>query len=70
MRYMTQTMRFLSELRDDERGVTSIEYGILAAGVAVVIGGLVASDGSFSTTLDKLFKGILDQLPQASAKKG
>ena len=52
----------------DERGVTSIEYGILAAGVAVLIGALVATDGTFSTTISQLFQNILDQLPQASAK--
>jgi pilus assembly protein Flp/PilA len=52
----------------DRRGVTSIEYGILAAGVAVLIGALVASDGTFSTTINDLFQGILEQLPQATGK--
>ncbi|MDR1046024.1 MAG: Flp family type IVb pilin [Candidatus Adiutrix sp.] len=60
---------FLTGLAKTERGVTSIEYGLLAAGVAVVIGALLSPDGSFSDTLDKLFQNILDQLPQASSKK-
>jgi pilus assembly protein Flp/PilA len=59
--------RFARPLRD-RRGVTSIEYGILAAGVAVLIGALVSSEGTFSTTINDLFQGILDQLPQSQSK--
>ncbi len=55
-------------LAGDERGVTSIEYGILAAGIAVLIGALVTSDGTFSTTINQLFQNILDQLPQSAPK--
>lgn len=51
----------------NERGVTAIEYGILAAGVAVVIGTLVSSEGAFSQTLGTLFESIVDQLPQEGA---
>ena len=62
-------LRQLKDFLRDESGVTAIEYGILAAGVAVVIGALVSSDGTFSNTLDSLFDNILDQLPQESSKK-
>lgn len=62
-------LRQLKDFLRDESGVTAIEYGILAAGVAVVIGALVSSDGTFSKTLDSLFDNILDQLPQESSKK-
>ncbi len=62
-------LRQLKKFMQDESGVTAIEYGILAAGVAVVIGALVSSDGTFSKTLDSLFDNILDQLPQESSKK-
>jgi pilus assembly protein Flp/PilA len=54
----------------DRRGVTTIEYGILAAGLAVIIGALVADGGSFSETLSKVFENILDQLPQSSTGGG
>lgn len=53
-----------------EDGVTTIEYGILAAGLAVIIGALVADGGSFSSTLSKIFENILDQLPQSSSSGG
>lgn len=62
-------LRQLKDFLRDESGVTAIEYGILAAGVAVVIGALVSSDGTFSKTLDSLFDNILDQLPQESSEK-
>ena len=62
-------LRQLKKFMQDESGVTAIEYGILAAGVAVVIGALVSSDGTFSKTLDYLFDNVLDQLPQESSKK-
>jgi pilus assembly protein Flp/PilA len=68
MQIFERLMSCLRRVWRDESGVTSIEYGILAAGVAVVIGALVASDGTFATTLDKLFQNILDQLPQASSE--
>jgi pilus assembly protein Flp/PilA len=51
---------------NDERGVTTIEYGILAAGLAIIIAVLVSKDGIFSTTLSSVFNNILDQLPQGS----
>lgn len=66
---LNRTLLLINVLRSfkhDERGVTSIEYGILAAGVAVVVGALVASDGAFSTTLNQLFTSIVEQLPQSS----
>ena len=65
-------MTFIERIRlfiRSRRGVTAIEYGILAAGVAIVIGALVSSDGTFSKTLESLFDNILDQLPQESSKK-
>jgi pilus assembly protein Flp/PilA len=48
-------------------GVTTIEYGILAAGLAVIIGALVVDGGHISNTLTKIFDNILEQLPQSSS---
>jgi pilus assembly protein Flp/PilA len=64
---------FLARIGDfhrSESGVTSIEYGILAAGLAVIIGALVADGGAFSETLSRIFENILDQLPQSSSGSG
>ncbi|MDR0549871.1 MAG: Flp family type IVb pilin [Deltaproteobacteria bacterium] len=54
----------------DSRGVTTIEYGILAAGLAIIIAVLVKSDGIFSKTLTDVFNNILDQLPQSDSASG
>ena len=56
-------MTFIERIRlfiRSRRGVTAIEYGILAAGVAIVIGALVSSDGPLATAISDLFKGIVD----------
>ena len=49
-------MTFIERIRlfiRSRRGVTAIEYGILAAGVAIVIGALVSSDGPRSAISSK-----------------
>ena len=68
MQLVQYVLTFGKLLKQDQRGVTAIEYGILAAGVAVLIGSLVASDGTFSQTLSSVFQNILNQLPQADSK--
>lgn len=56
MKYLVNaTQRFLR----DEEGVTAIEYGLIAALIAVVIIGAVAAVG---TGLDGVFQGIADCL--------
>jgi pilus assembly protein Flp/PilA len=47
-------------LRRDKRGVTAMEYGLIAALVAVVIIGAVTTIG---TKLDTVFGTIRDALP-------
>ena len=68
MQLVQYVLTFGKLLKQDQRGVTAIEYGILAAGVAVLIGSLVASDGTLSQTLSSVFQNILNQLPQAESK--
>ena len=64
-------MTFIERIRlfiRSRRGVTAIEYGILAAGVAIVIGALVSSDGPLAAAISDLFKGIVDHLPTQGGK--
>lgn len=64
-------MTFIERIRlfiRSRRGVTAIEYGILAAGVAIVIGALVSSDGPLATAISDPFKGIVDHLPTQGGK--
>lgn len=62
--------RLVSALRRfavDEKGVTTLEYGILAAGIAVIIGAIVSDDGIFYQTINELFQRVLDALPTVSS---
>jgi Flp pilus assembly pilin Flp len=45
----------------DERGTTSIEYALLASGIAVAIASVVVSAGS--SLRDDLYQKILDAYP-------
>ena len=59
----------LKQFLRERKGVTAIEYGILAAGIAIIIGVLVSDGGSFSKALDEVFNNIIDQLPSATSAK-
>ena len=43
----------------DESGATAIEYGLIAAGIAVAI---IAAVGTVGTNLDLLFKDVASKL--------
>lgn len=64
MSFFNRIRRFIKE----KKGVTAIEYGILAAGVAVVIGALVSSDGPLASAISDLFSNIVNQLPNQGGK--
>ncbi len=52
---MTEIMNFWSALRNDRRGVTAVEYGIMASLIAVaIIGGVT----TLSTKLQGTFTSI------------
>ncbi|MDR2366736.1 MAG: Flp family type IVb pilin [Deltaproteobacteria bacterium] len=71
LRHIVQHGRYyLSRFARDERGVTTIEYGILAAGLALIIAALVAENGAFNNALNSIFEHIIEQLPQSDAGSG
>jgi pilus assembly protein Flp/PilA len=61
LRYVISHARFFVR---DQRGITTIEYGILAAGLAIIITALVDKDGTFYTALENIFSNVLDNMPQ------
>lgn len=56
-------MRNLIKLIQGKEGVTSIEYGILAAGLAVAIAAIVTDDGAFVSAINDLFEAVTDAVP-------
>lgn len=61
---ITTLKQLLAGLRRDDRGATAIEYGLIAALIAVVIIGAVTALG---TGLDATFTSISDQLGGAGS---
>lgn len=61
-----KTKLFLEEFKNDERGVTAIEYAIIAVAIAAIVGGMFASDsGAFKTALDGAVTKIADAIDGA-----
>lgn len=55
---------FMRKLRSDERGISALEYALLAGSILVVIGGLVTTT-DFSTSLKNVFGDVGKQLKAA-----
>jgi pilus assembly protein Flp/PilA len=52
---ITYILNTLETLRNDENGATAIEYGLIAAGIAVVIiGGIAAAGGALTNTFNSI----------------
>lgn len=47
---MFSYVRALAGLRNDNRGVTAVEYGIMAAMISAILVGVIASFGTSLTT--------------------
>ncbi|MDC5810019.1 Flp family type IVb pilin [Vibrio europaeus] len=58
----------LENYKNDERGVTAIEYGLIAAGVAVVVGAAFLGEDSISTRLSNIFDSVKDALVAGTPK--
>ena len=59
------TSLFLSKFKNDERGVTAIEYGLIAVAMAVLVTTAVGSDG-FIGKLEGAFDQVAGAIDTAS----
>lgn len=59
--------KFISQFINDESGATAIEYGLIAALIAVVI---IAAVGALGTQLSGTFDAVTDGLTPAAAPAG
>ncbi|MGF1776254.1 Flp family type IVb pilin [Vibrio nomapromontoriensis] len=58
-----KTASFMTSFKNDERGVTAIEYGLIAVAMASVLGIIFASgDGTLIEALKAAFKTVEDKL--------
>ncbi|HDM8141995.1 TPA: Flp family type IVb pilin [Vibrio harveyi] len=60
-----KTSLFLSHFKNDERGVTAIEYGLIAVAMAVLVTTAVGSDG-FIGKLEGAFAQVATAIDTAS----
>jgi pilus assembly protein Flp/PilA len=63
---MTKMMRFVKRLWKDDEGATAIEYGLLAALVAVAI---IVALNAVSTELNNTFSAVSDELAEAQPEE-
>lgn len=63
-RFYVKLGGMLAKFRKDERGATAIEYGLIAAGISVLITAVVATVGDDLVTM---FQGISTALQPAAA---
>jgi len=59
---MTKLLAFIAAYKKDESGATAIEYGLIAAGISLVIAGAVYA---FGGELNALFEGLSGSLAGA-----
>ncbi|MDH7785184.1 pilus assembly protein Flp/PilA [Ochrobactrum sp. 19YEA23] len=57
-------MKFFSRFRKDEKGATAIEYGLIAALIAV---GIITATATLGTSISSTFKTVSDKLDSAKA---
>lgn len=62
---MTRLKVFFHDLKKDERGVTAIEYGLIAAAMAVMLLALFDGSGTFVTAIKAVFTSISSMLGAA-----
>ncbi|CAH0529693.1 Flp family type IVb pilin [Vibrio hippocampi] len=58
---------YFAEVKNDERGVTAIEYGLIAVAMAVVLGAVFSStDGELLKNLNAAFDKVSSLLSSAT----
>ncbi|WP_234493863.1 Flp family type IVb pilin [Vibrio maritimus] len=58
----TKAVAFLNDFKNDERGVTAIEYGLIAAAMAAALTVIFGDSSTFISALKGLFSGIASSL--------
>lgn len=56
---MSKISKFLNSIKSDESGATAIEYGLIAAGIAVVV---IVAVQLVGTNLSGLFNNVANNL--------
>lgn len=57
-----KVVAFLYEFKNDERGVTAIEYGLIAAAMAAALAVVFGSNGTIIDPLKTIFEDVVTAL--------
>ncbi len=60
----------ISRFFKDESGATAIEYGLIAAGLAVVVVGIFGDGKTVDTMLGNMFTKVSEQVTKATTASG
>ncbi len=58
----TMIKAFMRRFGKDESGISAVEYGLLAAGIAVGLWAFIGGEGGIGPSLEGVFDGVADQL--------
>ncbi|UWZ99133.1 Flp family type IVb pilin [Vibrio splendidus] len=62
------TTNFIADLRKDERGVTAIEYGLIAIAMAVLLATVFFTNAGFVDDLETAFKELGQTIDKQESK--
>ncbi|MBX3495165.1 MAG: Flp family type IVb pilin [Parvibaculum sp.] len=57
---------FLRRFVEDESGISAVEYGLLAAGIAVGLWVFIGGEGGIGPSLQSVFSGVSEDLASAA----
>lgn len=63
----SQAMAFIATYKNDERGVTAIEYGLIAVAMAGLLGAVLAGDSTMMDALKSSFSDITKSITDVNA---
>lgn len=64
---VTKVISFVRRFANDKSGISAVEYGLLAAGIAVGLWVFIGGDGGIGPSLESVFEGVADSLSDISS---
>lgn len=61
-------MAFLRRFMEDESGISAVEYGLLAAGIAVGLWAIIGGPAGIGTNLQAVFTDVQTEMTSAAAE--
>lgn len=66
----TMIKAFMRRFGKDESGISAVEYGLLAAGIAVGLWAFIGGEDGIGPSLENVFSGVSENLSEAASDEG